>query len=214
MNTARLTPLRIVLLSTLVGSAATVAYADGAQSARTQLEGQPLGEPAVPAVGPTKIAETKPDGLVLNSAGYEILRVGLALAVVLGLMLVARGVARRFSGPLVGGGGPSGVIEVLGRYPIGRAQQLVLLRMVGRVVLLHQSRAGVTTLSEITDPDEVATVLARVHAAARSGPAGRFHGFLTRAAGTTPAEREARNGKVVVDLTRRRRQRTAREVSA
>jgi flagellar biogenesis protein FliO len=214
MNTARLTPLRIVLLSTLVVSAATVAYADGAQSARPQQEGLPLGEPAVPAVGPTNTAETKPDGLVLNPARYEILRVGFALAVVLGLMLVARGVARRFSGPLVGGGRPSGVIEVLGRYPIGRAQQLVLLRMVGRVVLLHQSRAGVTTISEITDPDEVATVLARVHTAARSGPAGRFHGFLTRATGTAPAEREARNGKVVVDLTRRGRRRTAREASA
>ena len=73
---------------------------------------------------------------------------------------------------------------------------------------------GVTTLSEITDPDEVATVLARVHTAARSGPAGRFQGFLTRATRTAPAEQEARNGKVVVDLTRRGRSRTAREGGA
>ena len=123
-------------------------------------------------------------------------------------------IARRFGGPLAGGGQPSGVIEILGRYPIARAQQLVLLKMVGRVVLLHQCRAGVTTLTEITDPDEVATVLARVHTAQRSGSAGRFQGLLSRAIGVSPAEQQAANGNVVVDLTRRGRRRTASEVQA
>lgn len=210
MNTARLTPLRIVLLSTWVVSAAAVAHADGAQSARPHTEGRPLGEPAVPAVRPTDAAEKKPDGLVLDSTRNELLRVGFALLVVISLMLLARAAARRFGGPLAGGGQPSGVLEVLGRYPIARAQQLVLLKIVGRVVLLHQSRAGVTALCEITDPDEVATVLARVHTAARSGSPGRFHGFLSRAVGATATEKD--NGKIVVDLTRQRRRRTAGEV--
>jgi len=147
-----------------------------------------------------------------DPTGSEFVRVGFALAVVIGLLLLARGAARRFSGPLAGGGRPSGVLEVLGRYPIARAQQLILLKMVGRVVLLHQCRAGVTTLTEITDPDEVATVLARVHTAQRSGSPGRFQGFLSRALGVSPAQQEASNGTVVVDLTRRGRRRTASEV--
>ncbi len=214
MNTTRLTPWRIALLSTCVAGAAAVAYADGAQSARTHTEAQPLGEPAVGAVAPRTTSETKPDGLVRDSTHSELLRVGFALVVVIGLMLLARGAARRFGGPLAGGGQPSGVIEVLGRYPIARSQQLVLLKMVGRVVLLHQCRAGVTTLTEITDPDEVATVLARVHTAQRSGSPGRFQGFLSRAVGVSPAQKEASNGTVVVDLTRRGRRRTASEVQA
>ncbi len=214
MNTARLTPWRIALLSTWVAGAATVAYADGAEPARTNYEDQPLGEPAVPAGVSTQDGETKPGGLVLDPTRNELLRVGFGLLVVVGLMMLARGAARRFGGQLTGGGQPSGVLEVLGRYPIARAQQLVLLKMVGRVVLLHQSRAGVTTLSEITDPDEVATVLSRVRTAARSGSAGRFHGFLTRAAGASRRDQEAMHDKVVVDLTRRRRHPAGREVRA
>ena len=209
MTTGRLT---IALLSMCVAGAATVAYADGAESAPTHHEAQPLGEPAPPAVAPRTTGETKPDAMTGDPTGSEFVRVGFALAVVIGLLLLARGAARRFSGPLAGGGRPSGVLEVLGRYPIARAQQLILLKMVGRVVLLHQCRAGVTTLTEITDPDEVATVLARVHTAQRSGSPGRFQGFLSRALGVSPAQQEASNGTVVVDLTRRGRRRTASEV--
>ena len=142
-------------------------------------------------------------------------RVGVPLLGVVGVMFVCGVVRRRGGGPLARGGRPSGVLEILGRYPIARGQQLVLLRLVSRVVLLHQSRNGLTTLSEVTDSDEVAALLARVEAATRSGPPGRFHGLLARAAagGDEVGHEMMTNGKVIVDLTRRPRHRVPRSAN-
>ncbi len=141
---------------------------------------------------------------------------GVPLLGVVTLMIVVGVVLRRVGGPLARGGRPSGVLEVLGRYPIARGQQLVLLRLVSRVVLLHQSRNGLSTLSEITDADEVAGLLARVEAATRSGQPGRFHGLLTRAAagGDEIGHETVTNGKVIVDLTRRPAHRMPRSADA
>jgi flagellar biogenesis protein FliO len=149
----------------------------------------------------------------------EIVRVGGALGAVVGLLLVLRLVLRRLGGPLTGGGRPSGVVEVLARYPVARGQQLVLLKMGSRVVLLHQTKTGMTTLSEVADPDEVAALMARVESSdSRRGKAAGFSTLLdrllvpAREAGddeftrTLGASREI-EGKVVVDLTRRPRRR-------
>ncbi|MHC4774872.1 MAG: flagellar biosynthetic protein FliO [Planctomycetota bacterium] len=148
----------------------------------------------------------------------EILRVGWALGAVVALLLLLRVGLRRLGGPLAGGGRPSGVLEVLARYPVARGQQLVLLKLCGRVVLLHQARTGMTTLAEVSDPDEVAAVLGRVGSASAGsarGPAG-FSTLLDRLLarpGPAPDDEFARTlgreseigGKVVVDLTRRTR---------
>jgi flagellar biogenesis protein FliO len=148
----------------------------------------------------------------------EIVRVGGALVAVVALLLVLRVIMRRLGGPLTGGGRPSGVVEVLARYPVARGQQLVLLKMGGRIVLLHQTKTGMTTLSEVTDPDEVAALRARVESSSppRGGKAAGFSSLLDRLlvpaqtagddefAQTLGTSREI-EGKVVVDLTRRRR---------
>jgi flagellar biogenesis protein FliO len=152
----------------------------------------------------------------------EFLRVGGALGAVLALLLLTRVMLRRMAGPLAGGRRPSGVLEVLARYPVARGQQLVLLKMSGRIVLLHQSKAGMTALSEVTDPDEVAQLLARVESG--SGPGGPgFPPLLDRLLARTPrsedetfvralGRRSEIDGKEIVDLTRRtRRRRAARE---
>jgi flagellar biogenesis protein FliO len=188
-------------------------------------EGQALGRPSGLRGPRGGGAGRGPDGnRTLDPRISEIVRVGWALGAVVALLLVLRVMLRRLGGPLAGGGRPSGVIEVLARYPIARGQQLVLLKMSGRVVLLHQTKTGMTALSEVSDPNEVAALLARVESssAGRGSAAGGFSSLLDRlltASRPAPDDEFARalgatseiGGKVVVDLTRRpRRQRSAR----
>jgi hypothetical protein len=112
-------------------------------------------------------------------------------------------------------------MNVLGRYPLARGQHLLLLRLgAGRIILLHQSRSALSTLSELTDPEEVARLAARIEAGA-VGPAasGRFQALLGRLAAEDDARQpleagpgRARGGRdiegnEVVDLTRRGRRR-------
>jgi len=184
-------------------------------------ESRALG-PLPDAPGPGRAAGPRGAARGLDPRVSEILRVGWALGAVVALLLVLRLGLRRLGGPLTGGGRPSGVLEVLARYPVARGQQLVLLKLCGRVVLLHQARTGMTALSEVSDPDEVAAVLSRVGSASAGsarGPAG-FSALLDRLLarpGPAPDEEFARalgresefGGKVVVDLTRRPRRRVA-----
>lgn len=96
-----------------------------------------------------------------------IARTGGALAVVLGLILILRFVLVKFSGSTgglraqlgAGGKAPSGVLFVLGRYPVSRGMTLVLLQLDQRVLLLSQTNAGFHTLAELSDPEEVASII-------------------------------------------------------
>lgn len=103
-----------------------------------------------------------------------------------------------------GGKSPSGLVSVLARYPLGRGQSLVLLKLDRRVLVLCQSASGrvrggaaTHTLSEITDPDEVASIIAK------SEGAGGFNDVLHGYEAMESSPDEMR-GVEVVDLTRRR----------
>ena len=50
---------------------------------------------------------------------------------------------------------PSEVVEVLGRAPLGGKQQVHLLRIGNKMLLVAISAGGAETLTEITDPLEV-----------------------------------------------------------
>jgi flagellar biogenesis protein FliO len=135
----------------------------------------------------------------------EMLRVGGALAVVLGILLLARVCLRRAAGGLGGGGRPSGVLEVLARYPIGRGHSLVLLKLSRRVILVHQTGAAMTTISEVTDADEVATLLGRMEAGSRSREAVKFRSALSHFESEHDRLTAQRDAPEIVDLTRGRR---------
>lgn len=134
-----------------------------------------------------------------------------ALALVLGLALSCAG-AYRWIASRSGGlaaragmaGAPAGIVDLLGRYPMGRGQSLLLLRVDRRILLISQSagaRVGaapaLTTLCEITDPDEVASIAAK--AASTSAGFGSVIARFQRA-----DDRPVAPGVEVVDLTRRR----------
>lgn len=149
-------------------------------------EHKPLG----PAPHAERVVERAPGDKPLWS---QSLQTGAALAAVLALVWGGAKVARRLS--LRGGGGllaalgpagraPSGVLEVLGRFPAGRGTTLVLLKLDRRVLLLCQTHgrgnAGMSTLCEVTDPDEVAGILLRTRDEAGETIATRFREHLER----------------------------------
>lgn len=112
-------------------------------------------------------------------------RTGLALAGVIALLLGFRWMVLRAGkrsglvGELSAGGrSPSGVLRVLGRYPIARGRSLVILQLDTRVLLLDQSSDGFKTLSEITEPEEVASILMKTRDEEGASQAARFSGML------------------------------------
>ena len=103
----------------------------------------------------------------------------MTLALVIGLIFLFRHVINRFSGRTPATS-RTGVVEVLARVGVAPKQQVVLLRIGGRVLLVGQSANGMTTLAEINDPDEVASVLAAVTASKPTVSAGQFASLLGR----------------------------------
>lgn len=139
------------------------------------LERTPLGVPAKASA--VSEASRTPTSIAGNS-----LQVAIALVMVVGAIVlvgvVIRKVARRSGGLLAavgpGGRSPSGVIEVLGRFPLGRGATLVLLKLDRRVLLVSMGSAGMSTLCEITDPDEVASILLKTRDEAGESIAKQF----------------------------------------
>ncbi len=132
----------------------------------------------------------------------------LALSAVLGLILILAGLARlaargRASTSLraefgAGGRSPAGLLEVIGRYPIARGATLVLLRLDRRIVLLSMSsglRGGTSfsTLCEVSDPEEVASILVHARDAEGDSMAERFRSLLAKSdERLSPARGEAK----------------------
>ena len=179
-------------------------------------ESTPLGQPntifsARPQDDPS--AQKKSVLAVLDPRTNGALRTAGALTLVIVLLLATRSVLKRFGGPLTGGR-PSGVLQVLARFPIGRGQHLVLLQLGRRIVLVHQAKTGMTSLSEVSDPDEVAQLLARVEAGSSEKRSAGFQTILGRLMAHGPRQEweQFRTGDrsttrfgdgEVIDLTRR-----------
>jgi flagellar biogenesis protein FliO len=108
---------------------------------RTPASRQPLTKPVSPSVG----------SAVSTVVG--------SLGVVLGVFLAFAWASRRFAPggalPL-----PKEAVELLGHAPLGGRQQLRLLRVGNKLLLIAASAAGLETLTEISDAAEVEHLLA------------------------------------------------------
>lgn len=103
-------------------------------------------------------------GVMQSPAAKTAGALTLVLSLIFGMRSLLRAAARRGGGGLAGalgagGRAPSGVLSVLGRYPVGRGATLVLLQLDRRVLLLSQTSAGFQPLCELTDPEDVASVV-------------------------------------------------------
>src|SRR5688500_18489811 len=95
------------------------------------------------------------------SAAGEAARVCAALAAVLGLIFFLRWAARRlYKVPVTGR--PSGAVQVLSRTVLSPKQQLVLLQVGKRVLVVADGGAQMSALCQITEPDEVASLVGQL----------------------------------------------------
>ena len=153
-------------------------------------ESRPLPAPsAAPASESAPLAADKPGVSAGTVQTIASLAGVVALIVVLGVTV--RLVSRRSGGLMAamgaGGRAPSGLLEVLGRYPVGRGSTLILLKMDRRVLLVSQGGGGkfggasMTTLCEVTEPEDVASILLKVRDEEGDTLARKFQGMLTGA---------------------------------
>jgi flagellar biogenesis protein FliO len=109
-------------------------------------------------------------------------RVVLALAVVIALILLLRWGGRRIFG-LPGAGRASHAVQVLSRSALTPRQQVVLLKVGRRVLVVADNGSQMNSLCQITDPDEVATLVGQLRtekASAAGTAAGAFGGLFGR----------------------------------
>lgn len=127
------------------------------------------------------------------------------LALIFGLSWIYKKAARSTGGIAnalgAGGRAPAGVVEVLARYPIASRQTLVVLRFDRRVLLCSMASGGrssagaMTTLCELDDAEDVASVLVKTRDDAGESIARSFERALDdadlsveRAAGNRPIQ--------------------------
>jgi len=113
------------------------------------------------------------------------------IAIILVLGYVFRKAVRGSGGLMgqlgAGGRAPSGVLSVLGRYPVARGTTLVLLKVDRRVLLLCQTQgkgmtagSSMSTLCELTDPEDVASILLKTRDEDETSIAKRFESMLSK----------------------------------
>lgn len=117
--------------------------------------------------------------------GSSVVTVVSSLAIVLGLLFGVTWVMRRAAPagmqPL-----PSDVIQVLGRAMLSPRQQMQLVRLGDKLVLIANTPTGVQTLTEVTDRAEVERLAAACEAARGNSSTGTFRQVLSQL-GTEPA---------------------------
>jgi flagellar biogenesis protein FliO len=88
----------------------------------------------------------------------DLPRLGLALGVVLLLIFLVRAVGQKFF-PNITMSRASSAVRVLSRNPIAHKQQVLLVQVGRRILVLGDNGTQMQPLSEITDPDEVAQLI-------------------------------------------------------
>jgi flagellar protein FliO/FliZ len=139
--------------------------------ARTSPEVQPIPlRRSAPASQPARTAPA--------SGGLETWRLLLALGVVLGLIFVLRWLGRRFAGHA--GGRGSRAIHIVSRSTINPRQQLMLVQIGRRLVLIGNCGTSLSPLCQIDDPDEIAQVLGQVQQEKSESITRAFSGLFRR----------------------------------
>ena len=102
--------------------------------------------------------------------GESVIRTLLALAVVVVLIVGLRIVLRRLRGSSIA---PAGPMSVLARKSVSARQQLLLVRLGKRLVLVGSGPEGMAALMEVSDADEVADLIRQAGGKGEQGPSSQ-----------------------------------------
>ena len=145
-----------------------------------------------PIVSENGAASPKSAAATSSSSAFDVTRVVLALTGVIGLILVLRTFARRvMPGTVVHRA--SSAVKILGRCTISARQNLLVIQFGKRLVLVGDAGANLNPLCEITDPDEVAGIVAQSRDESIS-VARRFESLFGRARKDFAEEPEPKPG--------------------
>jgi flagellar biogenesis protein FliO len=141
-------------------AAVTPATAPVPPAVPSAVDGEPIrrrpGAAATPTSRPAGTAAAAPPA-------FEFRRVVLALGAVIALIFGLRWAAKRvFVTP--GSSRTSAAVQVLSRSPLAPKQQVMLLQVGRRIVVVAESAGQMSTLCQIEDPDEVAALVGQIMA--------------------------------------------------
>lgn len=117
---------------------------------------------------PPRTEEATAGSTKRNTSTQSLTTVFGSLGIVLGLFFLFVWFSKRNS-PRAGAGLPREAVEVLGRVPSGSKQQMELVRLGNKLVLLSITASATTALAEVTEPAEVE----RLTTLCREGRGGR-----------------------------------------
>jgi len=163
-------------------------------------ESQPIGVPAerTKLFGSSSTSESAESPFARGGYLQTIVSLLGVLLLIVGLAQVYKRLARSQGGLVgqvgAGGNAPSGILEVVGRYPISKGMTLVVLKFDRRILLLSHATGGrgksakvgsMELLCELSDPEEVASILLKARSAAGESIAQSFEQTLREADGYT-----------------------------
>lgn len=138
-----------------------------------------LGAEPVRSSVDTSSAQQVPAGQSQTPGGLDYPRVLAALGIVIGLIFVLRWCGRLFF-PATVGRGRSRAVEVISRSPLSPKQQVMLLRVGRRLIVVGDSGQQMNPLCQITDPDEVAELVGQLRDERTSTPSRAFGAMFGR----------------------------------
>jgi flagellar biogenesis protein FliO len=134
-----------------------------AQASRPADEYRDVDLPARRSAMPT--TRTAPSTTAVAGQGgnvdqFDSKRLGFALLIVVGAIFVTMKVWKRVGMPGMGGRA-SGALQVVSRLSVSPRQQVLLIRVGRRLVMVGNSGTQMNPLCEIADPDEVAEMIGK-----------------------------------------------------
>lgn len=124
-------------------------------------ESRPIGSASAVASGATTNPASELTSTPANSIGFDLSRMAIALTIVLAMIFGARWLFTHF---FAGARAPatSKAVKVLGRTSLAPRQQVLLLQVGRRVVVVGESNGNLATLAQLEDPDEVASLVGQL----------------------------------------------------
>ncbi|MHB1156283.1 MAG: FliO/MopB family protein [Phycisphaerales bacterium] len=163
-------------------------------------EQQPLG-PSGSQADHRTTSITPSSAPASGGGGGWVVQTLLALGLVIALIFALRWLLKRLTGwgAAAGAHRADAMVEVLARSTIAPKTSVLFLKIHERIVVAGQTPAGLNTLAEFNDPDQVAAILTQIQAARPHSISRTFGSLMKQADKDYPTGDEQEH---IVDRTR------------